>query len=366
MSPGPTHDPPAVLELVRVRLPLRTPLESAHGTERERDVVLVRAMSDDGAEGWGECSALSRPTYTHEYTAGAWVVLRDELGPAAVAGAPADVRTHPMAAAALDTALVDLSLRRRGANLAVHLGADRSALRRGAVVGVAASVDELVATAAEHVASGAVLLKAKVRPGWDVEPLRALRAAWPDLALAADANGSYDEGTVPLQAFEDLGLVYLEQPVHADALAASAAVAARAGFPVALDESAASRQGIETALAVGAGSVINVKPARLGGVATALEAARLAVGRGARCFVGGMLETGVGRAAAVCVAACDAFDLPTDLGPSVQYFDDDLTDAIVTDDEGRLLVPEGPGLGVVPRPERLAATAVDRCTLRRR
>lgn len=366
MSPGPTHDPPAALELVRVRLPLRTPLASAHGTERDRDVVLVRATSDDGAEGWGECSALSRPTYTHEYTAGAWAVLRDELGPAALAGTPADVRTHPMAAAALDTALVDLLLRRRGINLAVDLGADRSALRRAAVIGVADNVDELVAAAAGHVARGAVLLKAKVRPGWDVEPLRALRTAWPDLALAADANGSYDEDTVPLQAFADLGLVYLEQPVHADALAASATVAARAGVPVALDESAASLQGIEAALAVGAGSVINVKPARLGGLATALEAARLAAARDARSFVGGMLETGVGRAAALCLAACDAFDLPTDLGPSEQYFDDDVTEAIVTDEEGRVLVPDGPGLGVTPRPERLAATAVDRCTLRRR
>ncbi|MCU1454904.1 MAG: hypothetical protein JWN46_3050, partial [Acidimicrobiales bacterium] len=94
---------PAEVELRRVRLALRVPFRSAHGTETHRDLVLVRLLLDDGQVGWGECSALARPTYTGEYTAGAWAVLRDELVPALLGRRRPAVVGHPMAAAGLAT-----------------------------------------------------------------------------------------------------------------------------------------------------------------------------------------------------------------------------------------------------------------------
>lgn len=352
------------VELRWVRLPLRRPLRSSHGTEHVREVVLVRALGSDGAEGWGECSALSRPTYTHEHTAGAFAVLRDELVPAALAGTEAP-RTHPMASAAMECARVDLYLRRSGRSLAEALGGTRTALPWTAVLGRADRLGDLLEAVGEAVEAGAAMVKLKVEPGWDSSPLSAVRHALPDLALAADANGAYGEDPSRLVLLDDLGLAYLEQPLPADEVRASATAAAELRTPVALDEGAPSPGLLDAALALRAGSIVNVKPARVGGLARASACAATAIEWNARCFVGGMLETGVGRAAALAVASSDAFTLPTDLGPSDRYFDDDLTEPVVLDERGRLPVPRGPGLGVTPRADRLAAVTVRREVLRR-
>lgn len=363
-------DPSTVeaVELVRVRVPLLTPLRTAHGTEAVRDVVLVRVALADGTDGWGECSALARPTYTAEHTAGAWVVLRDELVPALLAGRDAGVVGHPMAVTALAVARSDAGLRRRGRRLVEDLGArhgrpaDR--LRTTAVVGRAGSVDELLAVVAARIADGAALVKLKVTPRpEDLDAVAVVRSTWPDVAVAVDGNGSLDRRSLAL--LDGLGLVYIEQPAPADDLLESAALAERLDTPVALDESITSPGTLATALTLSAGRVINVKPARVGGLEVAAELIRTTVDAGAVAFVGGLLETGVGRAAALAVAALPGCVLPTDLGPSARYLADDVTEPVVTDAQGLVVVPTGPGIGVTPRPDRLDALAVERLVLRR-
>lgn len=355
----------AAVELWRVRVELRTPLRSSHGTERHRALVLVRAVAADGTEGWGECSALTRPTYTHEWSDGAFAVLRDELVPAALAAIEPDVRTHPMAAAALVDARVDGALRREGRNLATALGATRRAVPWCAVLGRQRGVDELLLAVEAALDDGASQVKLKVGPGWDTVPVAAVLAHWPDLALAVDANGAYGDDPDHLLALDDLGLVYLEQPLPADELTRSAGLAARAATAVALDESITSPAMADAALALRAGSVVNVKPARLGGIARAAATAEVAISWNGRCFVGGMLESGVGRAGALALAACEPFTMPCDLGPSARYLVEDLTEPVVTDVDGHLVVPVGPGLGVAPDPGRLAAVAVESVVVRR-
>ena len=359
---------PVEVELVRVRVPLRAPLRSAHGTEAVRDLVLVRVALADGSTGWGECSALARPTYTAEHTAGAWLVLREELGPALLAGTDPGVVGHPMAAAAVGTAHLDARLRRQGRRLVEELGAahGRPAERVAvaAVVSRSGSVDDVLADVAARLAEGVALVKLKVSPRpADLDAVAAVRAAWPSLALAVDANGTLDARS--LAVLGPLGLAYVEQPAPADDLLASAALARRIDAPVALDESITSLAALEVALAVGAGSVVNVKAARLGGVAAAAEVARAAADAGCGVFVGGMLETGVGRAAALAVAALPWCTLPTDLGPSSRYWDRDLTEPIELDPDGLLPVPTGPGTGVAPDPQRLVDVVVDRVVLGR-
>ncbi|MCU1496536.1 MAG: menC [Acidimicrobiales bacterium] len=354
------------VELVRVRVPLRRPLASAHGEEAVRDVVLLRAERADGVSGWGECSALARPTYTAEHTAGAWAVLRDELVPAALAGRDAGVVGHPMATAALGTARMDASLRAQGRRLVEHLGAahgrPRTRVPVSAVVGRTQRVDDLLGVVAGHLADGVVLVKLKVTPHpRDLDAVAAVRSTWPDLALAVDGNGSLDQRS--LSILGRAGLAYVEQPAPADDLLASAAMAERSDAPIALDESITSSASLRTALAVGAGTIVNLKPARVGGLLAAAELARAAVDAGAAVFVGGMLETGVGRAAALALAALPACALPTDLGPSGRYFDVDLTAPLELDGHGWLVVPDGPGIGVTPDDGRLADVAVDRLRL---
>jgi O-succinylbenzoate synthase len=163
-----------------------------------------------------------------------------------------------------------------------------------------------------------------------------------------------------LERLEALDLAYLEQPLPADRLVGSAGWAAASRTPVALDESVAGPGAAEAALALGAGSVLNVKPARVGGIRAAVEVVAVARAAGAGWFVGGMLETGVGRAAALAVACLPGPAFPTDLGPSARYVADDLTEPLVADASGRVVPADGPGIGVTPRPDRL-----DACTRRR-
>ncbi len=356
------------VELVRVRVPLRHAHVAGHGTESVRDLVLVRVTDADGAVGWGECSALTRPTYTAEHTAGAWLVLRDELAPAALAGRDDEVVGHPMARAALATARLDAHLRGLGRSLAAHLGArvgqPLGAVPTTAVLGRAASIDDLLGAVEARRAEGVAVVKLKVTPRpEDLDAVAAVRRTWPDLPVAVDANGTLDTRSAAI--LDELGLVYLEQPFPAEELVASAGLARRSVTPIALDESIGSVGALDAAAALGACSVCNVKPARVGGPQEAVDLIVRAAEHDIATFCGGMLETGVGRAAALAVAALPAHRLPTDLGPSSRYLDRDLIDPIELDEAGCLPVPSAPGIGVVPEPGRLEEVAVERLVVRR-
>jgi O-succinylbenzoate synthase len=358
-------DDPQRVTLRRVRLPLVAPLRSAHGTESVRDLVLVEVVSADGTSGWGECSALARPTYTAEHVAGAWAVLRDELVPALLAGNESGVVGHPMAAAAVSGAVRDGALRRRGRSLVDHvaasLGRPRAAVPTTAVIG-RLPIDDLVRRVEAEIGRGASLVKLKVTPRRDdLEGVTAVRRTWPDLALAVDGNGTLDARA--LQVLDELRLVYVEQPAPAEDLLGSVELARRGDTPIALDESITSVDALRTAAALGAGHLVNVKPARLGGtdetVATVLAARDLGWG----CFVGGMLESGIGRAAALAIAASELCVVPTDLGPSDRYVEHDVTAPVTVDDEGRVVIPTGPGIGVDVDLARVDDVTVDRLDL---
>lgn len=334
---------PAALEVVRTALPLAAAFTTATGTESVREVLLVRARDDEGHEGWGECGALSAPTYTGEWVDGAEAVLRRFLLPAALAGRPAAVAGHPMASAAVEAALLDLRLAAAGRDLPSWLGAVRDTVPAGVAVGVAASVDALLEEVAGHVAAGYRRVKLKVRPGWDVEPVRAVRAAWPHVPVGVDANGSYGPGDDALAALDGLGLVEIEQPVAADDLVGSAAVAQRLDTPVCLDESVTSVGTLEAALALRALDHLNLKPARVGGLAAAVAVLDRARGAGVPVWVGGMLATGVGKAVDVALAALPGITLPGDLPASRRWFERDLTEPWELLPDGTLPVrPRGP------------------------
>jgi o-succinylbenzoate synthase len=336
---------PAALEVVRASLPLAAPFATAWGTEVVREVLLVRARDRDGHEGWGECGALSQPGYTGEWVDGVEAVLRRFLVPTALEGRPPATTGHPMASAAVAAALLDLRLAVAGRDLASWLGAVRDRVPAGVAVGIAPSTDALVAEVADHVAAGYRRVKLKVRPGWDVEPVRAVRSTWPDLPVGVDANGSYSERDVGLARLDGLGLVEIEQPLPAEDLVGSAAVARRLATPVCLDESVTSLGTFETALALGALDHLNLKPARVGGLEPALAVLDRAGAAGIPVWVGGMLSTGVGKAVEVALAALPGVTLPGDLPASRRWFARDLTEPWELLPDGTLPVrPRGPVL----------------------
>jgi O-succinylbenzoate synthase len=352
---------------------LLEPFVAAHGTEHERAVTYVEAVGEDGTSGWGECVALSQPTYSAEDGDGAWRSLLDRLGPAVLRGGPVDAdvaAVAPMAWTALAGALTDLHLRRVGRSLAASIGGVRTSVATTAVIGQRPTPDATVEAAVRLVGQGHRSLKLKVSPGRDGEVIAAVRRALPETEIAADANGSY--GTPGpalaglLRAAADAGLTYLEQPLPADDLDGLVATTrlAPAGLTIVLDESVPSAEAARRYAGSAAPFGLNLKPARVGGLDAALATLAVAAEAGWPVFIGGMLETGVGRALALAAASWAACAWPTDLGPSSRYFADDVTEPIELMADGRLAVPAGPGLGVTPRAERLAAVVTERVELR--
>jgi len=355
------------VELHRVLMPLVAPFRTSFGTQTEREVLLVRIRTD-GADGWGECVAMSEPSYSAEYLDGVAEVLRRFLVPvvAARAAAPyglrardvlpacAAVKGHPMAKAALEAAVLDAELRARGESFGAFLGVQRDRVPCGVSVGIMDSVPELVEAVGRYLEQGYLRIKLKIEPGFDVEPVRAVRERYgDDLLLQVDANAAYDlVDAAHLARLDDFDLLLVEQPLADDDLRQHAELARLVRTPICLDESIESAKDAADAIALGSCRVVNIKPGRVGGYLEAVRVHDVCRAHGVPVWCGGMLETGVGRGANVAFAALPGCTLPGDTSASDRYYARDVTEPFVLDD-GHLHVSTVPGLGPHPLPEAL-------------
>jgi O-succinylbenzoate synthase len=390
-----------LVELRILRLPLRRPFVTALGATSQRDVLLVRVVTVAGAEGWGECAAETVPRYWHETVESAEIVLRRWLAPAVLAGPVTDfpveglaqragVVGHPMAAAALEMALLDARLRSTGTSLADHLASSPPPAPVAPGAGTAegpwrprsnvpatftAGLDDDPLAA---VAAGYRSVKLKLAGLDGIDRLAALAGdvrragAGTAIEVSADANGSLaaltgeDPGHRALGRLDAIGLSHLEQPLAADDLVGHARLVGRLATPVCLDESASSAGAVEAALALRAAGAVCVKASRLGGLAAARRVHDACVAAGVQAKVGGMLETGIGRAAALALAALPGFTLPPDLSASDRYWapEAELTEPVRLGDGGHLAVPNGAGLGVQVRAAVVEASTVSVASIR--
>ncbi|GAA4093844.1 o-succinylbenzoate synthase [Nocardioides kongjuensis] len=357
------------VEIRTVEVPLVAPFRTSFGTETVRRALLVRAVTDD-AEGWGECGAGTGPFYSSEYTEAAADVLErflvpmvaqvEDLDAHRVAPALEPVRGHRMAKAALETAVLDADLRARGVSFAHALGAVRDTVPCGVSVGITGSVPALLDVVEGYLADGYLRIKLKIEPGWDVEPVRAVRERFGDVLLQVDANTAYRRGDARhLAQLDAFDLLLLEQPLPEDDLLGHAELARAVRTPICLDESIVSARAAADAITLGACSIVNIKPGRVGGYLEARRIHDVASAHGIPVWCGGMLETGLGRAANLALAALPGFTLPGDTSASERYYETDLTAPFVLED-GHLRVPSGPGLGVGPLPDVLDEVTVSR------
>jgi O-succinylbenzoate synthase len=257
------------VDLVRVAMPLVRPFRTSFGVQETRDVLLVHVVTDVG-DGWGECAAHAEPFYNEEFTEAALMVLRRWLVPAVmraghlsgadVAAACRQVKGYRAAKAGLEMAVLDAELRAAGTSLAEHLGGSRARIDVGVSVGITPTVPELVEQVRGYVADGYDRVKLKVMPGWDLEPLAAVRAEFPDLRLQVDANAGYEPSEADtVAALDRFDLLMVEQPFAPDEAAAHTALAARMRTPICLDESILSTGHAVAALDAGACSIVNIK-----------------------------------------------------------------------------------------------------------
>jgi O-succinylbenzoate synthase len=352
------------VELRRISMPLAAPFRTSLGTESTRDILLVRVLGRD-FEGWGECTAMDAPLYSPEYVDAAHDTMRRHLIPRLsaamsrpfgeqVAPALAAIKGHRMAKAALEMAVLDAELSVRGESLAKRLGAVRESVPAGVSVGLCGSISELLDRVGTYLAHGYRRMKLKIEPGWDVEPVRAVRETFGDaIMLQVDANGAYSlADTEQLARLDAFNLLLIEQPLAEDDIAGHVALARLLRTPICLDEPITSAQVAQDAINRGACAVVNIKAGRLGGYLEARRVHDVCAAAGVPVFCGGMLETGLGRAANLALAALPNFTLPGDISASDRYYRRDLTRPF-TLESGHIAVPTGAGIGVRPDPSIL-------------
>ncbi len=347
--------------LHHLRMPLRTPFETSFGRITHRACILIEAFSGE-LVGFGECVADHDPGYSYETTGTAWHILRDFLLPAILGveleGAAdlqkrlAFARGHAMAKAGVEMALWDLIGKHSGLSLQELLGEGRGQLRRevsvGVSVGLQPSPEALVESISGYLQAGYSRIKIKIKPGRDVADAQAVRQAFPEILLQVDANSAYTLQTAPaLLPLDELDLLLIEQPLDEDDLWDHSQLQKDFRTAICLDESIVSARHARQALEMGACRVINIKAGRVGGLAEALAIHDLCLAGGVPVWCGGMLETGVGRAANLALASLPGFKLPGDISATDRYYEEDITsERFSLNPNSTITVPKGHGLGV--------------------
>ncbi|MBT3239737.1 MAG: o-succinylbenzoate synthase [Chloroflexi bacterium] len=358
------------VKLTHVRMTLKAPFETSFGVIDTRDSILVEAYSD-GVIGYGECVADRDPGYAYETSGTAWHILEDFIipqvlvktfeGPTEFPDLVSGIRGHQMAKAGLELALWDLQGKQQGNSLSEMLGGVRDKVDVGVSIGIKSTKEELLEVTANYLDLGYKRIKIKIKPGRDVGDTQAVRGAYPDLKLQVDANSAYTlETAEALMPLDDLGLLLIEQPLSEDDLWDHRVLQQKFKTPICLDESIHDPRHARQALEMGSTKVINIKQGRVGGITHSKAIHDLCQDQNIPVWCGGMLETGVGRAANLALASLPNFKLPGDISATDRYYEEDITEEVfILNSDSTINVPKSPGLGI-----SINQDAVDRVKLK--
>ena len=359
-------------EIRYVELPLISPWRTAYGEDATVHSVLVK-LSGESAEAWGEATPFYAPTYSPESARSVYETARAFFLPQVVGQTLDSARDvmdrlaifkgNPFAKAAVETAWWALDSTLRGIPLWRALGASEPTVACGADFGVQDTIDELLSLIQGAVDDGYPRIKLKVKRGWDIDVLRAVRAAFPDPVIHVDCNAGYDlhSDFDTLMAFDRFDLAMIEQPLDHLDLIEHAELQRRIATPVCLDESVKRPRDFELALKLGACRAINVKPGRVGGLYNALQIHDSARNAGMEAWVGGMLESGIGAGICAALGTLPGFTYPADVFPSRKFYAEDITDRWIEQDEKRnVVLDDRPGVGFDPVLDRLKKVTVMR------
>jgi O-succinylbenzoate synthase len=352
------------ITLREIHLKLLSPFQTSFGTSELRRILLLEAEID-GIPAWGESTAGENPFYSYETVETAWLILRDYLWPLVkgreIASASevwdvlAPVRGHNMAKAALETAVWDAEAKLKKIPLAKLLGGTRAEIPCGVSIGIQPTIDGLIAKVEEALAAGYQRIKIKVRPGYDVEPVRVLRERFAHVRLMVDANSAYRLEDAPLLAALDAYyLIMIEQPLGWDDIFSHAQLQRQLQTPICLDECIHDVDHARAAIETVACRIINIKLGRVGGHSSARRVHDLCQSHSVPVWCGGMLESGIGRAHNIAMSSLGNFSLPGDVSASKRYWAEDIIDPEVeVTPQGTIRVPTAPGIGYAPRVDRI-------------
>ncbi len=364
------------LDLRELNLPLKYPFETSFGRMTNRRVLIVQAIDESGATGYGECVAMEGPFFSPETIDTAWIIIAKYIAPLlASGGLRADnvfqrlspIRGNEMAKGAVEAAVWDLESKILGLPLSKHLGGVRAEIACGVSIGIQPTTEELLEVIARELNSGYQRIKIKIKPGQDLGLVRAVRSRYNDIVLSVDANAAYsiDRDAALMKELDHYDLLMIEQPLAAGDLVEHAKLQRQLSTALCLDESVASVANARDALELGACRIINIKLGRVGGFSQAREIQALALRRQIPVWCGGMLETGIGRAHNIAMSSLPGFTLPGDVSASKRYWDEDIIEPEVeVSSRGTIQVPTAPGFGYRVRDDRMKELTVRSETIR--
>ena len=345
------------IKLRQIEMPLVHFFQTSFGRTYSRKIVLVEAIAG-GVSGWGEVTAGENPFYNEEWTDSAWLILRDFVAPRVlnhefatasdVGERSAHIRGHLMARGGLEVACWDLEARQMGIPIYQTIGGGaRKEIACGVSIGIQDSVDQLLGKIDTEVSAGYRRIKIKIAPGWDVDVIRQVRKRFPDILLMGDANSAYRLSDWQLlKALDEFNLMMIEQPLAHDEIIDHAVLQGRLDTPICLDECIRSAHHAEQAIRMRAGRIINIKLGRVGGFAEAIKVHNVAMEHGIPVWCGGMLESGIGRAANIALSTLPNFVLPGDVSASKRYWKKEvISKPVEVSPTGMIRIPEGPGFG---------------------
>nr|WP_263324918.1 o-succinylbenzoate synthase [Neobacillus sp. Marseille-Q6967] len=345
--------------LRHVKMDLLHPFTTSVGTEYDKDFILVEVKSKSGLSGWGESVSIIEPIYNEETVKTNWHMMNDFLIPLLLKEPiqhPDDVseRFKPIrgnynAKAALEGAIWDLYAREMNLPLSKALGGTKDKIEVGVSVGIQESEAKMLQNIEGYLTEGYKRIKVKIKPGWDLHILEAIRKEFPDIPLMADANCAYSLDDIEhMQQLDQFNLTMIEQPLACDDIIDHAKLQAELKTPICLDESIHTAEDARKAIELGSCKIINLKIGRVGGLTESKKIHDLCVKNNIPMWCGGMLEAGIGRAHNIAITSLANFTLPGDTAPSSHYWKHDIISPEVEMKDGWIFVPNEPGIGFEP------------------
>ncbi len=360
--------------LHRVRVPFVEPFRISNGVVSEKESILIEATTDANFVGWGECSPMSGSFYSAATPDTSWNALTRELIPQIfeINGIEPKHLHHKLrnmqvdafAKAGVEGAVLELAARENGIPLYELLGIKHRAVPSGVAIGIFDTIDELLERVRLYVDQGYQRVKIKIQPGWDVEPVQAVREQFPRFPLMVDANAAYSLADKMLfLELDRFGLMMIEQPFAAEEIDEAGELQANLKTPLCADESAESLASLEELIKKKAAQIINIKVQRVGGLMEGLSMLQTARAAGLKCWVGTMPELGIASAQGLHLAMHNELSFPTDIEASTRWYVDDVIEPFIEiDEEGFIRVPKAVGSGFKVSREKVEkyTTAVEK------
>jgi len=363
------------VQLRHIKLPLVHPFETSFARETVRDIIIVKAWAE-GLVGYGESASMAEPFYNYETTETCWHIQRDFLVPSVLDREVSDdkelmelfapVRGHNMAKTGLEEAWWDLLAKGEGQPLSHLLGGGKAKIESGVSIGIQDSVEHLLERIGFFLEQGYRRIKIKIKPGWDIGVVERVRQVFPDVPLMLDANSAYTLADVELfKALDDYNLMMIEQPLGYDDIFDHAKLQSQIKTALCLDESITTPEHARWAIELGSCRIINIKPARVGGLYEARRIHDICQQHDMPVWCGGLLESGIGRAHNVALCSLPNFRLPADVSASSRYYARDIVlPPWELNADGTITVPTKPGIGVEVDEELLETFTVKNQTFR--